>query len=56
MIFIGFFWWLLDNGPKIAMAIIESLIEVGGNAFAVGGYARSFSASGIVDIGFILIW
>ena len=54
VIFVGFFWWLLDNGPKIAMAIIESLMEVGGNASAVDGYARSFSASGIVDIGFIL--
>ena len=54
VIFVGFFWWLLDNGPKIAMAIIESLMEVGGNASAVDGYPRSFSASGIVDIGFIL--
>ena len=54
VIFVGFFWWLLDNGPKVAMAIIESLMEVGGNASAVDGYTRSFSASGIVDIGFIL--
>ena len=54
IIFTGFFFWLLDNGPKIAMAIIESLMEIGGDASAVDGYARSFSASGIVDIGFIL--
>lgn len=54
VIFVGFFWWLLDNGPKIAMAIIDSLMEVGGNAAAVDGYTRSFSASGIVDTGFIL--
>ena len=53
-IFVGFFWWLLDNGPEIAMAIIESLMEVGGNASAVDGYTRSLSPSGIVDIGFIL--
>ena len=54
VIFVGFFWWLLDNGPKIAMAIIESLMQLGGNAAAKDGYARSFSPSGIVDIGFIV--
>lgn len=53
-VFTGFFWWLLVNGPNFAMSIIDSLMQVGGSAAAVGGYSGSFSPSSIVDIGFIL--
>jgi type IV secretion system protein TrbL len=53
-VFTGFFWWLLINGPNFAMSIIDSLMQVGGSAAAIGGYSGSFSPSSIIDIGFIL--
>jgi len=51
-IFVGFFWWLLDNGPKFANAIIESLTQIGGVANQKLGYEPELTPSGIVDIGF----
>jgi P-type conjugative transfer protein TrbL len=53
-IFTGFYWWLLDNGPAIATAIIDSMRSIGGSASA-GTHAFGFplpSPSSIVDIGF----
>lgn len=55
-IFTGFYWWLLDNGPAIAQAIITSLRTVGSSASA-GSHASVYplpSPSDIVDIGFII--
>lgn len=58
-IFTGFFWWLLDNGAAIAMAIIDSLRKIGADAASAAGAAAGHSSgapitspSGIVDIGF----
>ncbi|WP_419606960.1 P-type conjugative transfer protein TrbL [Thiolapillus sp.] len=53
-VFTGFFWWLLINGPNFSISIIDSLMQVGGSAAAIGNYSGSFSPSGIVDIGFTL--
>lgn len=53
-IFTGFYWWLLDNGPAIAIAIIDSMRSIGGSASA-GTHAFGYplpSPSSIVDIGF----
>lgn len=50
-IFVGFFWWLLINGPAFANSIIQSLSRIGEQASGVS----SVTPSGIVDIGF-LIW
>ncbi|MQA21664.1 P-type conjugative transfer protein TrbL [Rugamonas rivuli] len=53
-IFTGFYWWLLDNGPAIAIAIIDSMRSIGGSASA-GTHAYGYplpSPSSIVDIGF----
>lgn len=47
-VFTGFFWWLLDNGPAMAIAIINSLRKIGADATG----APLPSPSGIVDIGF----
>ena len=54
VIFVGFFWWLLINGPNFALSIINSLMQVGGSAAAVGSYSGSFSPSGVVNIGFVM--
>jgi len=54
-IFAGFFWWLLDNGPTFANAIIDSLTQIGGSANQKVGYSPEFTPSGIVDIGFYAI-
>jgi len=54
-IFVGFFWWLLDNGPEFAEAIIGSLSAMGGEANQQGGFEKGFSPSGVVDIGFNVI-
>jgi len=54
-IFVGFFWWLLDNGPKFANEIIASLTQIGGAASQKIGYPQELTPSGIVDIGFYAI-
>jgi type IV secretion system protein TrbL len=46
---LGFFYWILLNGPAISNAIIRSMWQMG--AAAVGGGAK-FTPSGITDIGF----
>ncbi|MYM33274.1 P-type conjugative transfer protein TrbL [Duganella sp. FT94W] len=53
-IFTGFYWWLLDNGPTMAKAIIDSMRTMGGSASA-GTHSSAYplpSPSSIVDIGF----
>lgn len=52
--FIGFFWWLLDNGPHFASTIIASLRQIGESAAtaASGTSTPMSSPSAIVDIGF----
>ncbi|KTD38612.1 conjugal transfer protein trbL [Legionella nautarum] len=45
----GFFFWLLENGPAIAMSIIDSLRQIASKA---SGLNKLVSPSGIVDIGF----
>lgn len=46
--FFGFFLWLLDNGPQIANAILQSMAKIGNEAAGSSGT----SPSKIVDIGF----
>ena len=46
---LGFFYWILLNGPAISDAIIKSMWMMGSEA--VGG-ASNFTPSGITDIGF----
>ena len=46
--FFGFFLWLLNNGPAIADAIIESLRQLGNRASGLPGV----TPSSIMDIGF----
>lgn len=48
-IFTGFFWWLLDNGPRFAISIINSLAQIGTEAAGLPGV---LTPSGIVDLGF----
>jgi len=49
IVFTGFFWWLLINGPRFATSIIDSLRQIGSSASGTGG---AITPSGIVDIGF----
>lgn len=49
IVFTGFFWWLLTNGPKFAIDIQDSLRKIGGDATGTGS---TLTPSGIVDIGF----
>ncbi len=49
IVFTGFFWWLLLNGPHFATSIMDSLRTIGGNA---AGTNPLLTPSGIVDIGF----
>jgi type IV secretion system protein TrbL len=48
-VFTGFFWWLLSNGPRFAISIIDSLRQIGGSAAGTG---PTLTPSGVVDIGF----
>lgn len=50
-LFFGFFFWLLQNGPRFADSIIRSLRQIGDSAAGTTG----LSPSGVVDIGF-MIW
>ncbi|WP_166665254.1 P-type conjugative transfer protein TrbL [Scandinavium goeteborgense] len=49
---LGFFFWLLTNGPAIATSIQDSLRQLAANA---SGMSKSFSPSGVVDIGFDIV-
>ncbi|MDO9207025.1 MAG: P-type conjugative transfer protein TrbL [Sulfuricurvum sp.] len=51
-VFIGFFAFLLEGGPTIAMSIMDSLRMIGAEASGTG---KDLSPSDIVDIGF-MIW
>ncbi len=50
-LFFGFFFWLLQNGPRFADSIIRSLRQIGDSAAGTTG----LSPSGVVDVGF-MIW
>ncbi|EFI8498316.1 P-type conjugative transfer protein TrbL, partial [Escherichia coli] len=50
---LGFMWWLLLNGPKIANAVIDTLLTVGTKV--VGG-PSDITPSSITDIGFDLFF
>ncbi|WP_301424527.1 P-type conjugative transfer protein TrbL [Pseudomonas sp.] len=45
----GFFWWLLQNGPAISMSIINTMRAISAKAVGLG---TGLSPSSIVDIGF----
>lgn len=49
---LGFFWWLLKNGPAISMSIIDTMRAVSGKASSLGS---ELSPSSIVDIGFNIL-
>ncbi|MGK9064600.1 P-type conjugative transfer protein TrbL [Stutzerimonas chloritidismutans] len=51
MLFLGFFLWLLRNGPEIANSIIQSLARIGEQASGVA----SVTPSSIVDVGFMIL-
>lgn len=46
---LGFFWWILSNGPAIAGSIVESMWMIGAKAT---GQTTNFTPGGIVQIGF----
>jgi P-type conjugative transfer protein TrbL len=48
----GFFWWLLSNGPAMALSIIDSLRTIGAEA---GGLPRELTPSRPIDIAFNII-
>jgi len=54
-IFVGFFWWLLDNGPTFAKAIIDSLMKIGSQVNQTSGFDGDFTPSTIVGIGFVAL-
>lgn len=49
LLFTGFFYWLLANGPTFAVAIMDSLRQIGAEASGTGSQVNP---SKIVDIGF----
>lgn len=52
IMFTGFFYWLLVNGPNFAHSIIKSLEQIGGEASNQG---IGLNPSGIIDVGFQII-
>lgn len=49
---VGFFYWLLDNGPAIATAIMDSMRKLAAKA---SGIDARVSPSDIVDVGFDIV-
>lgn len=49
---IGFFYWILDNGPAIATAIIDSMRKLAATASGIDAH---ISPSNIVDVGFDIV-
>lgn len=52
LVIVGFFYWLLDNGPAIATAIMDSMRKLAANA---AGIDARISPSDIVDVGFDIV-
>ena len=52
-IFVGFFWWLLINGPHFADTIIRSLRQVGSEASGLG---TTLHPGQVTDIGFSIFF
>ncbi|CAJ4224463.1 putative plasmid conjugal transfer protein [Burkholderia pseudomallei] len=46
---LGFFWWILYNGPAIGDAIVKSMWMIGAKAI---GQATDFTPGGIIQIGY----
>ncbi len=49
---LGFFYWLLQNGPAIGKAVIDSFVRLGGRAIGTPLTAPS----GILDMGFQIVF
>ena len=52
LVVVGFFYWILDNGPAIAKAIIDSMRQLAAKA---SGINEHISPSDIVDVGFDIV-
>lgn len=52
LVVVGFFYWILDNGPAIATAIIDSMRKLAANASGIDAH---ISPSSIVDVGFDIV-
>ncbi|AMQ26643.1 TPA: P-type conjugative transfer protein TrbL [Legionella pneumophila] len=52
LVVVGFFYWLLDNGPAIATSIMDSMRRLAANA---SGIDARVSPSDIVDVGFDIV-
>lgn len=52
LVVIGFFYWILDNGPAIATAIMDSMRQLAAKA---SGINEHVSPSDIVDVGFDIV-
>jgi type IV secretion system protein TrbL len=47
----GFFWWLLSNGPAMAVAIISSMQEIGARAAGTAVGLESLTPSSPISLG-----
>jgi len=54
IMFVGFYWWLLQNGPNFADSLVKSLSKLGSQAGGLPVYNDKFglSPSEIVQLGF----
>lgn len=52
LVVVGFFYWILDNGPAIATAIMDSMRQLAAKA---SGVSEHVSPSDIVDVGFDIV-
>ncbi|MFO9347294.1 P-type conjugative transfer protein TrbL [Legionella pneumophila serogroup 1] len=52
LVVVGFFYWVLDNGPAIATAIIDSMRQLAAKA---SGIDTHISPSDIIDVGFDIV-
>lgn len=51
----GFFWWLLSNGPAMAVAIISSMQEIGARAAGTAVGLESLTPSSPISLGLNIV-
>jgi type IV secretion system protein TrbL len=54
MVFVGFFWWLTQNGPAMASSIINSFAQIGASTSGVTGAQQTLGPSSPINMAMLV--
>jgi len=54
MIFVGFFWWLTQNGPAMATSIINSFAQIGASTSGTTGAQQTLGPSSPINMAMLV--